>query len=220
MMHAKRHHVMAMDDTKYKVAQLLNKPGDKATYSYDLGDKWVTCTTRMIDCFAAPSPSPSARVGYDLYAMILPSIAANWSAATHNAAACSSDAAVCAARTEVGRDCQSDGRASMRSGVCCVSFVQSSTAIAEKQAETLYCVLLLCSWYHTLTLVEVLPPEQSDGTCKVCWAGKTWQNIHIGMSLELRLTDQQTSCHVINVRSCACPTNMLGHLVARLGCSS
>jgi len=40
MMHASRSVVLMMDDTKYKVAQLLNKPGDKATYTYDLGDKY------------------------------------------------------------------------------------------------------------------------------------------------------------------------------------
>lgn len=39
MMHAKRHLVLMMDDTKYRLAQLLNKPGDKATYTHDLGDK-------------------------------------------------------------------------------------------------------------------------------------------------------------------------------------
>ena len=40
-MHTARFVVLMMDDTKYKLAQLLNKPGDKAMYTYDFGDRWA-----------------------------------------------------------------------------------------------------------------------------------------------------------------------------------
>jgi hypothetical protein len=60
MMHASRHHVMRIDDTKYKLAQLLSKPGDKATYTYDLGDKWVTSATFCV-YIGASFPSDTSK---------------------------------------------------------------------------------------------------------------------------------------------------------------
>jgi hypothetical protein len=97
-MHASRHHVMRIDDTKYKLAQLLSKPGDRATYTYDLGDKWVTSNT-LCACIGVGLSHSTLGTCYNTYVT------------------CSSGN-VRAARSEFGRDRHFKCRASMCRGVC------------------------------------------------------------------------------------------------------